>query len=74
MQDNHLAQKVVATRLLITNSIIAHELEHVWQMMKKHMGEDKPGTEIEAYVKQAMLLEFLPAYEKERTKLFKKIK
>ena len=57
-----------------TVAIIAHELEHVWQMMKKHMGEDKPGDEVEAYVKQAMLLEFLLAYEKERVKLFKKIK
>lgn len=54
--------------------IIAHEIEHVWQMMKKHMGETNPGTEVEAYVKQDMIMSMLYAYEDARHKLFKKIK
>ena len=55
-------------------AIIAHEIEHVWQYMKKHMGEDNPGVEIEAYVKQDMLASMLYAYEKYRHKITKKIK
>lgn len=55
-------------------SIIAHEIEHVWQYMKKHMGEDNPGAETEAYVKQDMLASMLYAYEKYRHKITRKIK
>lgn len=55
-------------------SLIAHEIEHVWQMMKNHMGEDNPGNEVEAYVKQDMLASMLYVYEHHRHKLTKKIK
>lgn len=55
-------------------TLIAHEVEHVWQYMKKHMGETNPGNEVEAYVKQDMLASMIYAYEKHRCKLFKKIK
>ena len=54
-----------------TVSAIAHEIEHVWQKIKAHIGEDKPGNETEAYVKQDMIASMLHAYEEHRHRLFK---
>lgn len=34
--------------------LIAHEAVHVWQFVKRHIGEREPGWEMEAYSIQAI--------------------
>lgn len=35
--------------LVLNIGLLVHEATHVWQFLKREMGEDKPGWEIEAY-------------------------
>jgi hypothetical protein len=45
-------------------ALIAHEAVHVWQAVRKEMGEDNPSTEFEAYALQDIVLKLGDAYEK----------
>jgi hypothetical protein len=41
---------------------IVHESVHVWQFIRKHIGEDEPGIEVEAYSIEAITRGLLDAY------------
>jgi len=40
-------------------SLLAHEVMHVWQDIKKDIGEDSPSEEFEAYAIQGIIQELL---------------
>lgn len=52
------------------NALVVHECVHVWQELLKHIGEEAPGAEIEAYSIQAITLEILTAMERAHPDLF----
>lgn len=56
---------------LAVATLIAHEVQHIWQRIKKDMREKKPGKEYEAYTVQWLLREALELFEQSRYKLFK---
>lgn len=43
-------------------ALLAHEATHVWQRFCRKIGEDCPGTEIEAYAIQSITQELVDAY------------
>ena len=43
-------------------AILAHEAVHIWQLIRREIGEDKPGDEGEAYAVQHITQELLQAY------------
>lgn len=43
-------------------STLVHEAVHVWQFACEHMGEEKPGIEMEAYGIQHITRELIRAY------------
>lgn len=47
-------------------ALIAHEAVHVWQAIRKEMGEDSPSTEFEAYALQDIILRLGTAYVQSR--------
>lgn len=52
--------------LLEMVGLIVHEATHVWQHIKEHIGEVKPGDEMEAYAMQAISQELLHAFDQTR--------
>lgn len=48
------------------SALVAHEVVHVWQMIKEDIGEDNPGDEQEAYAVQCIFKEVIWAYAKTR--------
>lgn len=51
--------------------IVVHEATHVWQEVQKHIGEEDPGWEMEAYAVQAIYSELLYAMLKVHPDLLK---
>jgi hypothetical protein len=47
-----------------THSFLIHECIHLWQEIKKHIGEDNPGYEIEAYIIQNLCFEIMNLYRR----------
>jgi hypothetical protein len=43
-------------------STIVHEAVHVWQFLCRHIGEDRPGLEMEAYGIQYITERLIDAY------------
>ena len=52
--------------LLEIVGLLVHEAVHVWQEIQKHIGEDAPGSEVDAYSVQAIAQELLEAFDKTR--------
>ncbi len=48
--------------------MLAHEAVHVKQDMFADIGEDKPGSEVEAYAVQNILFQLLESYQKQAKK------
>ena len=44
--------------------LLAHECVHVWQEIKKWMGEEMPGDEVEAYSIQSIFVNMLHEYRR----------
>lgn len=42
--------------------LIVHEAAHVWQQIKKDIGEKRPSAEFEAYALQAIFIQLSSAY------------
>ncbi|MBX3504427.1 MAG: hypothetical protein KF895_03035 [Parvibaculum sp.] len=49
--------------------ILVHEAAHIWQYVRKTIGEAEPGAEMEAYAMQAISQELIAAYGKSRRRL-----
>ncbi|MFZ5784013.1 MAG: hypothetical protein ACOY4R_27760 [Pseudomonadota bacterium] len=47
-------------------ALIVHEATHVWQAIRRNIGEEDPSAEFEAYAMQNIVLGLLAAYEKTR--------
>ncbi|MDX5412786.1 MAG: hypothetical protein LPK02_07040 [Rhodobacterales bacterium] len=50
--------------------LVAHECMHMWQEVKRYIGEKAPGDEMEAYALQAMCCEILMAMLRHNPGLF----
>ena len=48
--------------------LLVHEVTHVWQWIKKVIGEKEPGAEQEAYAMQSMSMELIAMYQRTRLK------
>lgn len=46
-----------------TYSILAHEAVHIWQEMRRSMGEESPSDEFEAYSVQGIARALFDAYD-----------
>lgn len=46
--------------------VLVHEAMHIWQQIRKSIGERKPGKEQEAYALQNITLQLINAYQKTR--------
>lgn len=44
--------------------LLVHEAVHVWQQFRRHIGEDAPSDEFEAYSIQAISQRLIDAYDK----------
>lgn len=64
------AEAAKRSRLQIAG-ILVHEATHVWQQVRKTIGEELPSVEFEAYAMQAIAQGLLNAYEKTRGKIFR---
>lgn len=49
-------------------SYLVHEVVHVWQRIKAHIGETNPSPEFEAYSIQYVALDMWKAYDKYKEK------
>lgn len=49
-------------------SLICHESVHIWQEVRKHLGEKSPSSEFEAYAVQNILQTLLYEYDRLRGK------
>ena len=47
-------------------SLIVHEATHVWQHVRRDIGETEPSTEFEAYAMQSIVIQLCAAYSKTR--------
>jgi hypothetical protein len=45
---------------------LVHEAVHVWQEIRSHLGEEKPGTEQEAYSIEKIATNLFMAYKQQR--------
>lgn len=52
-------------------SLICHEAVHIWQEIRKHIGEKAPSDEFEAYSIQSILQTLLYEYDRLRGKIEK---
>ena len=43
--------------------LLIHESVHIWQEIRKNIGEDNPSSEFEAYVIQAIAQKLIEAYD-----------
>ena len=46
-------------------AILTHEAVHIWQNFKRHIGEDNPSSEFEAYAIQNITQTLLEEYERQ---------
>lgn len=46
--------------------LLAHEAMHVWRLLRKHIGEDDPSMEFEAYSFQTIFQSLLVAWKEAR--------
>ena len=46
--------------------LIVHEAAHVWQLIRRHIGEEEAGMETDAYALQAISTELMNAYASTR--------
>lgn len=46
--------------------LLVHEAVHVWQLVRKEIGESDPSPEFEAYSIQAIAQELIDAYSESR--------
>lgn len=51
--------------------LLVHEATHVWQYIRKDIGEKKPSVEFEAYAMHNITTELWKAYHKTRAKLWR---
>lgn len=49
--------------------LIVHEATHVWQYVRRDIGETEPSVEFEAYAMQSITTQLCDAYSKTRKKL-----
>lgn len=49
----------------VIHAMIAHEVMHIWQAFKEHIGEKFPNKEFEAYSIQVMCMRLFYAYKKQ---------
>ena len=49
------------------HGLLLHEAVHVWQRIKKRMGESNPSTEFEAYSIQRIALDLFSMFEESET-------
>jgi hypothetical protein len=61
LHERHDAKSAVAVM-----AMLAHEAVHVWQTIRKEMGEREPSIEFEAYAIQDIVLRLGAAYEQSR--------
>lgn len=43
-------------------ALLAHEAVHIWQLIKRNIGEDEPSDEFEAYAVQSITHNLIQAY------------
>ena len=46
----------------VVHALLAHEAVHIWQEIKKHLGETNPSHEFEAYAIQQITQNLITAY------------
>jgi len=61
-----IAERHDAMSAVATMAMIAHEAVHVWQEIRKEMGEETPSPEFEAYALQDIILQLGAAYVQSR--------
>lgn len=49
-------------------ALLCHEAVHIWQATRKHYGERKPSTELEAYAVQSLTQRLVEEYERQTKK------
>jgi hypothetical protein len=49
-------------------AVLAHEAVHIFQRVCQHIGEDKAGSEVEAYIIQDLTLRLIQAFKDTRMK------
>lgn len=50
-------------------ALLVHEAAHVWQAVRRDIGETEPSAEFEAYALQNITLQLCAAYSKTRKRL-----
>lgn len=54
------------------HALLVHEAVHVWQAVRKHIGEKEPSSEFEAYSVQNIAYSLMAAYDNTKEKGKKK--
>lgn len=54
--------------LIQVYALLVHEAMHLWQAIKKDIGEDEASAEFEAYSVQAICQRLFDSYEQQRSK------
>lgn len=49
-------------------ALLCHEAVHIWQATRKHYGERKPSSELEAYAVQSLTQRLVEEYERQTEK------